>query len=129
MDVPARNRRFSPIKDIDTTTVNRLSVDWYLDLPNDAVLVSTPLVVNGILYFTGTMNRVRAVDATNGKMVWEFDPEVGKLRERPKARLDPDERTFLLQGKDFFGTLGRPSYCTGCENWLPDWVNINDRTW
>lgn len=71
-------QRFSPLTDIDTISVSRLKVDWYLDLPNDIALVSTPLVVDGILYFTGTMNRVRAVDATKGKMIWSFDPEVAK---------------------------------------------------
>ncbi len=71
-------QRFSPVADIDTNTVAGLKVDWFLDLPNDIALVSTPLVVDGILYFTGTMNRVRAVDATNGRQIWAFDPEVAK---------------------------------------------------
>lgn len=71
-------QRFSPNSDIDTTNVHRLQVDWFLDLPNDVALVSTPLVIDGILYFTGTMNRIRAVDATNGTMIWQFDPEVAK---------------------------------------------------
>lgn len=71
-------QRFSPITDIDTNTVANLKVDWYRDLPNDVALVSTPLVIDGILYFTGTMNRIRAVDAANGKPIWEFDPEVAK---------------------------------------------------
>ncbi|MEJ1237253.1 PQQ-dependent dehydrogenase, methanol/ethanol family [Chryseolinea sp. T2] len=71
-------QRFSPIADIDTSAVKGLKVDWYLDLPRDAGLVSTPLVVDGVLYFTGTMNRVRAVDAINGKLLWSFDPEVAK---------------------------------------------------
>lgn len=71
-------QRFSPLSDIDTSTVAGLKVDWYLDLPDDVALVSTPLVVDGVLYFTGTMNRVRAVDATSGKMIWSFDPEVAK---------------------------------------------------
>jgi len=71
-------RRFSPLKDIHTENVNNLKVDWFLDLPNDIGLVSTPLVVDGILYFTGTMNIVRAVDAVTGNMIWEYDPKVGE---------------------------------------------------
>jgi quinohemoprotein ethanol dehydrogenase len=59
-------QRFSPLTDINVSTVNRLAPDWYIDLPGDKALVSTPLVVDGILYFTGTGNRIRAVDATNG---------------------------------------------------------------
>ena len=54
-------QRFSPIDDVNTDNVAKLKVDWYVDLPNDVGLVSTPLVVNGIMYFTGTMNILRAV--------------------------------------------------------------------
>ena len=70
--------RFSPITDIDTATVANLRPDWYIDLPNDRSLVSTPLVVEGKLFFTGTGNIIRAVDATNGKPLWSFNPEVAK---------------------------------------------------
>ena len=70
--------RFSPITDVDTANVTNLQPDWYIDLPNDRSLVSTPLVVNDKLFFTGTGNIIRAVDATNGKPVWTFDPEVAK---------------------------------------------------
>jgi quinohemoprotein ethanol dehydrogenase len=69
-------QRFSPLDDINVSTVTRMAPDWYIDLPNDKALVSTPLVVDGILYFTGTGNRIRAVDATNGTSIWNFDPEV-----------------------------------------------------
>ena len=69
-------QRFSPLTDIDLDTISRLGVAWYMDLPNDVGLVSTPLVVDGILYFTGTMNVIRAVDAVTGDMIWEYDPDV-----------------------------------------------------
>lgn len=65
-------------KRIKTENVGSLKVDWYLDLSNDRGLVSTPLVVDGIMYFVGSMNRVRAVNATTGKLLWEYDPEVRK---------------------------------------------------
>jgi hypothetical protein len=31
--------------------VASLKVDWFIDLPNDYGLVSTPLVTDGVLYF------------------------------------------------------------------------------
>ena len=71
-------QRFSPLTRIDQTNVSSLTVDWYLDLPDDHGLVSTPLVVDGVLYFVGTMNRVRAVDATGRGLLWEYDPEVAR---------------------------------------------------
>jgi quinohemoprotein ethanol dehydrogenase len=71
-------QRFSPLELVNTETVSDLKVDWYLDLPNDRGLVSTPLVVDGTLYFVGSMNRVRAIDATSGELLWEYDPETGE---------------------------------------------------
>src|SRR6056297_4214233 len=59
-------RRFSPATDINTENVADLKVDWFIDLPNDVGLVSTTLVVDGVMYFTGTMNIIRAVDAVSG---------------------------------------------------------------
>jgi quinohemoprotein ethanol dehydrogenase len=77
-------RRFSPLTDIDAGNVDKLKVHWYLDLPRDVGLVSTPLVVDGVMYFTGTMNVVRALDAVSGKLLWEFDPEVGKALDHKR---------------------------------------------
>jgi quinohemoprotein ethanol dehydrogenase len=71
-------RRFSPSDQINTGNVAKLKVDWFLDLPQDVGLVSTPLVIDGTLYFTGTMNVIRAVDAVTGKLLWDFDPQVAK---------------------------------------------------
>jgi len=71
-------RRFFPADQINETNVSGLQVDWFLELPNDVGLVSTPLVVDGVLYFTGTMNIIRAVNAANGAQLWEFDPKVGE---------------------------------------------------
>ena len=41
-------------------------------------LVSTPLVVDGILYFVGTMNIVRAVEAVSGEILWTYNPRVAE---------------------------------------------------
>ncbi len=71
-------QRFSPLDDIDVANVMDLQVDWYMDLPGDVGLVSTPLVVDGVLYFTGTVNILRAVDAVTGELLWTFDPKVGE---------------------------------------------------
>jgi quinohemoprotein ethanol dehydrogenase len=76
--------RFSPVKDINVDTVDSLGVDWYLDLPDDVGLIGTPLVVDGVLYFAGTMNVIRAVNASTGELLWEYDPQVAKEVEGHK---------------------------------------------
>lgn len=71
-------QRYSPLEEVNHETVRNLGVAWYLDLPNDVGLVSTPLVVDGVMYFTGTMNIIRAVDAATGTLLWQYDPEVAR---------------------------------------------------
>lgn len=98
-------RRFSPLKDINTGNVANLKVDWFIDLPNDRGLVSTPLVVDGILFFCGTMNIVRAVDATSGKLIWEYDPEVVKhIAGKRQAGWVHNRGITFYKGKIFAAT-------------------------
>ena len=97
-------QRFSPLTAISDTTVGRLAPDWFVELPTDRGLVSTPLVVNGVLYFIGSMNVVRAVDATSGKLVWEFDPEVRAAAGRLRAGWDHNRGIGFWKGKVYAAT-------------------------
>ena len=50
-------QRFSPLTQVSDTTVSRLAPDWVVELPVDRGLVSTPLVVDGVMYFIGARAR------------------------------------------------------------------------
>lgn len=95
-------RRFSPLADINAENVEQLAVDWYIDLPNDVGLVSTPLVVDGVLYFTGNMNIVRAVDAVSGEQLWQFDPKVGEALARKRQTGFGHSRGLSFYGDKVF---------------------------
>ena len=98
-------QRFSPLTDIDTKSVGDLGVAWYLDLPNDVGLVATPLVLDGVLYFTGTMNVVRAVDAASGELLWEYDPRVAdEIRGRKQAGMVHNRGLAIYGDKLFAAT-------------------------
>ena len=68
---------FSQLKQINAI---KTSPSWawprrsYLD--NEVTLEATPLAVDGVLYFTGSMGSVYAVDAVSGKVNWTHDPKV-----------------------------------------------------
>ena len=99
-------RRFSPLTDINVENVDTLKVDWYLDLPRDVGLVSTPLVINGVMYFSGTMNVVRAVNAVTGELIWEFDPKVGeRLARKRQAGFVSSRGITFYGGKVFAATF------------------------
>ena len=72
-------QRFSPVKEIKASNVSQLKVDWYLDLADVVGPVSTPLVANGVMYFVGSRNVVRAVSITTRKILWRYDPKVAEI--------------------------------------------------
>ena len=71
-------QRFSPLDQINVDHAGKLGLAWALPLPEDRALVGTPLVVDGVMYFTGSYSVARAVDAKTGKLIWEYNPETLK---------------------------------------------------
>ncbi len=63
-------RRYSPLKQINSSNVKSLTMAWAFQA-NSQAIKSTPLEVNGILYFTVPEN-VWALDARTGRLVWHF---------------------------------------------------------
>jgi quinohemoprotein ethanol dehydrogenase len=73
---------YSPLRLINEGNVTRLGLAWYLDLPGQQTLEATPLAVDGVLYFSGTSGKTYAVDGRTGRVLWTFDPVLGKYRSR-----------------------------------------------
>ena len=69
-------QRFSPLDQINTTTVGKLSLAWFADLDSRRGQEATPLVVDGVLYVSTAWSKVKAYDAATGKPLWAFDPAV-----------------------------------------------------
>jgi len=63
-------RRYSPLKQINTSNIGSLTLAWAFQT-HGVALKSTPLLVNGILYFT-VPDRVWAVDARTGRQIWTY---------------------------------------------------------
>ena len=66
-------RRFSTLKQINSGNVNGLSLAWVnrYGAGNGITIKSTPLLVNGVLFFTSP-NHVWAADAHNGRELWHY---------------------------------------------------------
>ena len=69
-------QRFSPLKTINRENVRDLGLVWSKDMGTNRALEATPIVVDGIMFFTSTWSRVYAVDALSGETIWRFDPNV-----------------------------------------------------
>ena len=64
-------RRHSRLTQISRANVSDLGLAWAFQTGQAATLKSSPLLVNGILYFTVPEN-VWAVDARSGRMIWHY---------------------------------------------------------
>ena len=59
-------QRYSPLRAIDTESVNRLGLAWSYDLEMNRGAEATPLVVDGVMYVTSAWSIVHAIDARTG---------------------------------------------------------------
>ena len=71
-------QRFSPLTKIDADNAKQLSLAWYADLDTDRGQEATPLVIDGVLYTSTAWSLLKAYDATTGKLLWSYDPQVPK---------------------------------------------------
>jgi len=64
---------YSPLKQINRSTVKQLEVAWTYDTGENGGLQTSPIEVSGVLYGMSPSQKVFAVDAATGKLNWKFD--------------------------------------------------------
>jgi quinoprotein glucose dehydrogenase len=81
----AGGMRYSPLSQINRDNVSRLKVAWIFhtgdvsDGSHDrkrSGFETTPILVDGTLYFSTPFNRVIALDPETGKQHWAYDPKI-----------------------------------------------------
>jgi quinohemoprotein ethanol dehydrogenase len=79
-DWPAYGRtfsesRFSPLRQVNDSNVSRLGLAWAMDLdvPNS---ITAPVEAGGIIYLAAGYSIVHAIRATDGRLLWRYDPKV-----------------------------------------------------
>jgi len=74
----AQAQYFSPLEQIDDHNVGELGVAWMTTLPVRDGIAGTPIVVDGVVYAGAAFSIAFALDATDGHILWSYDPEVRK---------------------------------------------------
>jgi quinohemoprotein ethanol dehydrogenase len=114
-------QRFSPLKEINDYNASRLGLAWYFDLDSRRGQEATPIVADGVMYFSTAWSRVLALNAATGARLWSYDPKVPP-QWGARACCDVVNRGVAIwEGKIYFGTLdGRLialDAATGHEIW------------
>ena len=109
------------MQQINPSNIDSLGLAWSLVLGSRRGVEATPLVVDGIMFLTGSWSIVYAVDSRTGTLIWTYDPQVpGKFGE--KACCDVVNRGLaMFQGSVYVGTMdGRLisiDAATGVSEW------------
>ena len=76
----AESSSYSGLKEINKENVHQLKLAWTFN-PDDALEGSrlagsqcNPIIIDGIMYVASARHRIYAINASNGKQVWSFDP-------------------------------------------------------
>src|SRR6266513_2521875 len=67
------NWHYSPLTQINRSNVKQLEVAWTYDTGEKGGLQTSPLVVDGVLYGISPTQKIFAVNAASGKLLWNFD--------------------------------------------------------
>jgi alcohol dehydrogenase (cytochrome c) len=63
---------FSSMSQINAQNVHRLQLAWVWGLPDGSRYRTAPLERDGVLFLTGAGDRVQALDAAEGTLLWEY---------------------------------------------------------
>jgi quinoprotein glucose dehydrogenase len=115
------NNHYSPLAQIHRGNVARLKVAWNFDTEEEGGLQTSPIVVHGVLYGITPTQKIFALDAANGKLLWKFDS--GITGTQPDRGLcywsDGKSATILVGIMNFLYALdavtGRPVVSFGTE--------------
>jgi quinohemoprotein ethanol dehydrogenase len=98
-------QRFSPLGEINRDNVARLGLAWESSAGSTRGLEATPIIVDGVMFTTSTWSRVMALDAKNGALLWEYDPEVQRSWARKMCCDVVNRGVAVWDGKVYVGTL------------------------
>jgi quinoprotein glucose dehydrogenase len=70
------NSHYSTLSQINRSNVSQLKVAWTFETNESGGLETTPIVVDGVLYACTPSQKIIALDAATGKLLWKFDSAV-----------------------------------------------------
>jgi PQQ-dependent dehydrogenase (methanol/ethanol family) len=114
-------QRHSPLAQINADNVGELGLAWYWDTGTTRGLEATPIVVDGVMFTTGTWSTVFAHDARTGELLWKYDPEVPR-EWGVYACCDVVNRGVAAwKGRIYVGTLDGRLVALDAGTGQPDW--------
>lgn len=118
---------FSPLAVINDGNVEKLGFAWAYDLGNPKRgQEATPIVVDGVMYTSGTWGYVYAIDAATGRELWRYDPKAAYAAARNPCCDLVNRGVAVWKGRVYVasvdGRLHALNAATGAKIWEADTV-------
>ena len=98
-------QRFSPLDTINAGNVAKLGLAWSFDTGTIRGLEATPIVIDGVMFTTGSWSVVFAHDAKTGELIWKYDPQVPREWGRNACCDVVNRGVAVWKGKVYVGTI------------------------
>jgi quinoprotein glucose dehydrogenase len=93
------NTHYSDLSQINRSNVKQLAVAWSFDTGEQGGLQTSPIIVEGVLYGITPTQKVFALDAATGKLLWKFDSGIkGTQPDRGLAYWSSEKEKRILVG-------------------------------
>src|SRR2546421_453669 len=108
------NNHYSTLAQINRSNVKHLTVAWSFDTQEEGGLQTSPIIVAGVLYGITPTQKVFALDAATGELLWKFDAGIkGTQPDRGLAYwADGNDKRILVGVMNFLyaldATTGKP---------------------
>lgn len=117
---------FSRLTGITKDNVADLGLAWEYDLGTARVQESTPVVIDGVMYASGNLGRVYALNAATGEELWTFTPQMDMQIARSACCDWANRGLAVAQGKVLVAALDGVLYAldarTGAIEWQVDTI-------
>ncbi|MGB7215920.1 MAG: PQQ-dependent dehydrogenase, methanol/ethanol family [Gammaproteobacteria bacterium] len=124
---------YSPLDQINRDNVHRLGFAWEYQMGTSRGLEATPIIVDGVLYTSGTTGRVYAVEAATGEEIWRFDPQSDGQVNRYTCCDEVNRGIAVWEGMVYVASLDGRLFgldaATGKVVWEVDTIIYKDRAY
>jgi len=98
-------QRYSPLAQVHARNAHQLRLAWAFPTGLRRGHEATPLVVDGVMYLTGSWSVVFALDAKTGQLLWKWDPEVNEEVGRKTCCDVVNRGVAVYEGRVYVGVL------------------------